>query len=297
MKIRLLQLDGKFPNIALMKISTYYKQKGCDVDWYEPVFDQFDTDKLYVSKIFDFTPEYHYYPNETTTVIEKGGTGFDIYKMLPDEIESVLDLDYTLYPDCDYSVQFYSRGCPKNCAFCVVPDKEGGIIATRPYSLNPNGKWIEVLDNNFFASPRWEDAIKDMIKIGQPVNFHGVQLETLNEHNAKYINKLKLHKQIKIAWDDPKDRPQEKMRNLIKYIKAYKLMCYVLIGFNSTHEENLYRVMELKEIGIDPFAMPYDKSNDYQRHFTRWVNHKAVFKTVTWEEYAQSVKLDPNEWR
>lgn len=285
MKIRLLQLDGKFPNIALMKISTYYKNKGYNVDWYNPLFDRYDTDKLFVSKIFEFTKDYCYYPNETTTMIEKGGTGFDIYKTLPYEIAIITDLDYSLYLDCDYSIQFYSRGCPNNCAFCVVPDKEGGIISTIPFKLNPRGKWIEVLDNNFFAAPRWKEAITDLIKIKQPVNFHGVQLETLDEEKAKYINKLKLHRQIKIAWDDPKARPQEKMLEIIKYIKAYKLMCYVLIGFNSTPEEDLYRVEELRKIGIDPFAMAYNKKDIYQKKFARWVNHKAIFKTVKWEDY------------
>ena len=259
MKIRLLQLDSKMPNIALMKISTYYKRLGFSVDWYEPLFDQYDTDKLYVSKLFNFTNDYIYYPDEKRTIIEKGGTGFDIYKTLAYEIEIIDELDYTLYPNCNYSVQFYSRGCPRKCTFCVVPDKEGGIISTHPFNLNPKGLWIEILDNNFFAAPRWETAIQELIKIDQPVNFHGVQLETLDKYKAQYINKLKLHKQIKIAWDNPKDKPQQKMLELIKYIKPYKLMCYVLIGYNSTPQEDLYRVEELRKIGIDPFVMPYNK--------------------------------------
>lgn len=285
MKIRLLQLDGKFPNIALMKISTYYKLKGYDVDWYEPVFDQFDTDKLYVSKIFDFTPEYNYYPCETTTLIEKGGTGFDIYKTLPYEIDVITELDYSLYPNCEYSVQFYSRGCPKNCAFCVVPDKEGGIISTEPFKLNPNGKWIEVLDNNFFAAPRWEKAAELIIKANQPVNFHGVQLETITKEVAEFINKIKLHKTVKIAWDDPNERPQDKLREITQWIKPYKLMCYVLIGFNSTPEEDLYRVEELRKLKIDPFVMPFDKTKEYQKKFARWVNHKAIYRKVKWSDY------------
>ena len=282
MKIRLLQLDGKFPNIALMKISTYYKRLGYDVDWYNPLWDLSDTDKLYVSKIFEFTKDYDYYP---TTLIEKGGTGFDIYKTLPYEIDRITELDYSLYPDCNYSVQFYSRGCTKHCSFCVVPEKEGGIMSTTPYGLNPNGKWIEILDNNFFSAPRWEQSAELIKKANQPVNFHGIQLETIDEKASQFINSIKLHKQIKIAWDNPNERPQEKLKEITQWIKPYKIMCYVLIGYNSTPEEDLYRVEELIKLKIDPFVMPYNKKDIYQKKFARWVNHKAIFRTVKWEDY------------
>lgn len=283
MKIRLLQLDGSMPNVALMKLSTYHKNKNDDVDWYSHIEDMFDTDILYISKLFNFTLDTLYLP--LTAEIVKGGTGYDVKSHLPLKVDILTDLDYSLYPNCDYSIQFYSRGCIKNCDFCVVPQKEGMIHSTIPYTLNPNGKHIEVLDNNFFANPKWEDSVKDLIRINQPVHFHGVQLETITEKKSVYINKLKLHKTIKIAWDDPKYDPREKIKRLITWIKPYKFMCYVLIGFNSTPEEDLYRVEELRKLKIDPYAMPYNKKDKYQKKFARWVNHKAIFKTVAWEDY------------
>jgi hypothetical protein len=289
MKIRLLQLDGKFPNIALMKISTYFKRKGYDVDWYTPSIDFENTDILYVSKIFEFTPDYKYYP--VNCKIEKGGTGFDIYKTLPFEIDIITELDYSLYPNCNYSVQFYSRGCTKYCAFCVVPDKEGGIISTTPYNLNPKGKWIEILDNNFFAAPRWEQAIEDILNINQPVNFHGIQLETIDEKVAKCLNKVKLHKQIKIAWDDPKDRPQEKMKEVLQWIKPSKIMCYVLIGYNSKEKDDVYRVEELSKLKIDPYVMPYNKKDKYQKEFQRWSNGHA-YRNYTWYQFKKTKNLE-----
>ena len=92
-------------------------------------------------------------------VIEKGGTGYDITKKLPDEIENGLKLDYSLYPDCDYSLVFLSRGCVRRCKFCLVNKKEGLIHSVKPVHLNPKGKWIDVLDNNFFASPDWKEHL------------------------------------------------------------------------------------------------------------------------------------------
>lgn len=62
-------------------------------------------------------------------------------------------------------------------------------------------------------------------------------------------------------------------------------MCYVLIGFNTSEEQDLYRIGKLRELKIDPFVMPYDKKNQYQKRLSRWCNMKAIFKTVKWEDY------------
>ena len=69
MKVRLLADDSKMPNLAIMKISAYHKNLGDDVDWYIPIFDSQDTDILYHSRIFNFTPEYQYYPQNAKTII------------------------------------------------------------------------------------------------------------------------------------------------------------------------------------------------------------------------------------
>lgn len=287
MKIRLLAPDSKMPNIAIMKLSTYYKQKGDDVDWYNHLFDYQDTDILYISKIFNFTPDIIYIPLKAKII--KGGTGYDIKSKLPKDVEEITDLDYSLYPNCDYSMQFYSRGCIRNCGFCVVREKEGYIYPTKPYKLNPNGKHIEVLDNNFFASPKWREAVEDLKQIGQPINFHGIDVRLLDKEQCQALNELKLYKQIHIAWDFPKINLKPKIKEITKYIKPYKLMCYVLIGFNSTPEEDLYRVETLRNLNVDPFVMPYNKRDPYQKDFARWVNHKAIFKSIPWQDYKKAV--------
>ena len=280
MKIGLVDVDGHgFPNIALMKVSSYYKQLGYDVEHATMGF----YDKLFVSKLFDFTPEYSG-SMLTSNEIHKGGTGYDIEKRLPIEIENCQP-DYSIYPKYDFSVQFFSRGCIRNCPFCVVRKKEGWITPVKPMDLNPNGKHIEILDNNFFANPEWKGSIDYLLKVNQPVNLHGVDVRIMNEEQAYWLNKLKHMKQIHIAWDLPKIDLIPKILEMTKYIKPYKIMCYVLIGYNSTPEEDLYRVEKLRELKVDPFVMPYNKFDTYQKHFARWVNHKAIFKTVKWENY------------
>ena len=283
MKVRLLARDSKMPNIAIMKCSTYWKQKGADVGWYDPMFDIDDTDIFYESQLFDFTEPYAYDPRHAD--IFKGGTGIDIEKKLPKEIDDIEELDYSLYPNHNYSMQFYSRGCIRNCPFCVVRRKEGYIYPVKPMKLNPNGEHIEILDNNFFANPEWRDAYKEIMAIGQPVKLHGVDVRIMDEEQAEALNTMPMLGQIHVAWDLPKMDLRPQLENMVKYIKPYKISCYVLIGFDSTPEEDLYRVETLRSLGIDPFVMPFVKDDPYQRRFARWVNMKAVFKTVKWENY------------
>lgn len=280
MKIGLIDVDShNFPNLALMKISSYHKRNGDSVEM--ATLGHYD--KLYVSKLFDFSDlNLNTLITADETII--GGSGYDLNINLPPEIE-ICDPDYSIYPMYDFSLQFYSRGCIRNCSFCIVRQKEGYIKAVKPMALNPNGNRIEVLDNNFFANPEWMFAVNDLIRTKQTVNLHGVDVRLMNEEQAYWLNKLKHHKQIHIAWDFPNLDLTPKIKEMTKYIKPYKIMCYVLIGYNSTPEQDLYRVEKLRELGVDPFVMPYNKSDKYQKKFARWVNHKAIFKTVKWSEY------------
>ena len=124
MKVGLLDVDHTgFPNIALGKISRYHKSKGDTVEWYNPLLEY---DKVYLSKIFTFTPDYGYYINSRE--VEKGGTGYDLHKILPEDIDR-LQPDYSIYPQVDSHTAygFLTRGCPNKCRWCVVPVKEGKI--------------------------------------------------------------------------------------------------------------------------------------------------------------------------
>ena len=300
MNIGLIDIDSKIPNLALMKISTYHKAKGDEVKFYDPLFDK--PGLLYASKIFDFTPGFNYFPDGVPVI--KGGTGCDLKIKLPEEIENIRNPDYSLYPKHDHSLQMFSRGCIRNCPFCVVRQKEGYIHPIEPLGLNPKGTYIQVMDNNFFANPEWKMAAEQLLIWDQPVDFQGVDVRILTDEHAHYLNKIKRSKQIHMAWDNPKNNLVPKFQEAIKWIKPYKLMCYVLIGYWSTPAEDLYRVEMLRSLKIDPFAMPFDKHDKYQRNFARWVEHKAVFKTVPWWEYNNGIlknwiklKPEPDSWR
>lgn len=280
MKIGLLDVDShNFPNLALMKISAYHKLQGDHVE-FATMFEKYDI--LYKSKIFDFTADDEYCYNADKII--EGGTGYNLLHNLPVGIENFNKFDYSLYP-YEFSIQRFSLGCIRKCGFCVVPEKENKIKSDKIYNLNPSGNHIEILDNNFFANPEWKQAIEYLKKINQPVNFHGIDVRILNQYHCSALNELKHIKQIKIAWDDPKEKIDLKIKEVIKYIKPYKLMCYVLIGYDSTPEQDLYRVEKLRELKIDPFVMPYLKTDKYQNNFARWVNFKAIFKTAKWKDY------------
>jgi len=286
-----------YPNLALMKISSYWKSKGAKVEWYDALFNH--SDAVYSSKIFDFSGEDLYLPKDTI----KGGTGYDIKSKLPDEIE-ICDPDYSIYPFCDFSIQLFSRGCIRKCSFCVVPDKEGKIRAVKPMKLNPKGSYIRVFDNNFFSAPQWRGAVKYLLEQKQPVFFeNGFDARLFKEKHAVELLKLRhgiyreklnrginsreyLWKQYRFAWDNANDDLQPKLKEITKWFKPGKLMCYVLIGYDSTPEQDIYRIEKLREIGIDPFVMPFNKADRYQMKIARWVNRKAIFKSVAWSDYS-----------
>jgi hypothetical protein len=280
--IGLLNLEPKVVNTAMMQVSSYHKSIGDHVEFYSALWPEI-FDKVYAFSIFDFSSR-----DYVTSDMVVGGTGFDHKVRLPGVIED-MEYDWSLFPDCDFSIQWFSRGCIRSCPFCVVPEKEGGIHSVIPKNLNPNGSHVKVLDNNFFANPLWNVAIDYLNVQGQPVDFHqGIDIRIVTDEMVEALKSLKFSRKysnIRFAWDDPKVDLRPKIGWFCDRIKPYRLMCYVLIGYWSSPKEDLWRVEELRKLGVSPFVMPYDKSDPYQADFARWVNHKATWKSCSWEEY------------
>ena len=289
MKIGLIDVDGHhFPNLALMKIASWHRQQGDDVEWALPMFGHYN--RIYASKVFTFTPDFNRAAYHAEEIIG-GGTGYDIKSRLPEEIENHTGLAYDLYPQYPFSVQFYSRGCIRHCPFFLVHDKEGDIHPVTPMQWNPNAKWIEVLDNNFFANPQWREAVDDLKAQRLPVKFHGVDIRLMDEEQAEALNSILTQGYIHIAWDLPQIDLTPRLEAMVKHIRASKIVCYVLVGFNSTKDQDLYRLRTLKRFGILPFVQPFrDYDNNrmptqYEKDLARWANRHRLFKTMDFLDY------------
>jgi hypothetical protein len=280
--IGLYNLEPRIFNTAMMQVSEYHKRRGDRVELYNPFINY---DKVYAFSIFQFTKK-SYVKDD----MECGGTGFSITKTLPPEIERC-NLDYSIFPKCKASYIWFSRGCIRKCPFCVVHHKEGYIHPVQPKNLNPIGDHIEVMDNNFFANPEYEKALAWLKETKQPVEFNqGLDIRLMDAEKWEQVKQFQRrhNKRIKSAWDNPKENLVHCFEEAAKHIQPYKVVVYVLIGFNSTPEEDLWRVEELRRLGFDPFVMPFNKFDPYQKRFARWVNHKAIFKTVTFSGYKRS---------
>lgn len=287
MRIGLIDIEPKIFNTAYMQISQYHKDKGDTVEWWTPLeHRQFDA--VYCSSLFDYTNK-----SQIPSDVICGGTGYEITSRLSRAMEKS-ELDYSIYPKCDKSYIWFSRGCFRDCPFCCVRQKEGDIHSVPAKELNPIGEIVCVQDNNFFANETWYIAIELLQKWSMPVEFLNIDARILTQEQAESLLMLKHTKQIKIAWDNPRENLTAILRQVIKWIKPYRLMCYVLIGYWSTPQEDMFRIETLQSLGIDPFVMPYNKKDLYQKSFARWVNHKAIFKKVKWEDYRQRVLQQEN---
>jgi len=275
MLIGLYNLEPKYINIALEKIRLYHLLQGDTIQDYFPLeHDRYH--KIYCSSIFTWSGK-SYVTNDMIC----GGTGFDLTTTLPPEIEAMKP---------KINIGFTTRGCIRRCPFCVVREKEGDIRAVAKIDDIWDGKSREVilLDNNILALWEWFFRVcDDLNRYNLKVDFNqGLDIRLLDNEVARTLATLKYTKQIRFSWDQMRTEDQVKrgIQTLLQYINPHRLMCFVLIGYDTTEEEDLYRVEYLKSLKIDPFAMSYNKDPRY-RHFARWVNHKAICVSVPWKEY------------
>ena len=307
MRVGLIDVDGhNFPNIPLMKLSAYHKQNGDSVEWYSPMFSG-QMDIVYMSKVFSFTPDYEYFVNAKKIV--RGGSGYciemvdgkEIYHAerdlpLPAEVEHIYP-DYSIYPDQtkDTAYGFLTRGCPRGCGFCHVKDKEGRR-SHKVADLSEfwrGQKRIILCDPNILACPDHMDLLRQMEDSKAKVNFNqGIDIRLINDRNMELLKQIRLDG-IHFAFDRWKDKDliEPKLRAFAEQTgydrHRGQVMVYILTNYDTTLEQDLYRIQLCRELNFSPYPMIYDKehADPIYRKMQRWCNNFVFWKVPTFAEY------------
>lgn len=307
MKIGLIDVDGhNYPNLPLMKISAWHKLHGDSVEWYNPMFSG-HMDKVYMSKVFSFTPDYQYFID--ADVIEKGGSGYcislvdgkEVYdttkdKNLPDEIEHIYP-DYSIYPELtkDTAYGFLTRGCPRGCSFCHVKAKEGGC-ARKVADLSEfwhGQKNIVLCDPNILACHDHMELLQQLVDSGAKVEFNqGLDIRLVNERNLELLRRIRIEKPH-FAYDRYEDKEiiESKMR-MVRNVTGWnrnnvRPTVFILVNYDTTIEQDIERIQFCRELEWTPYPMIYDKKHTkpIYRKLQRWCNNFIFWKTKTFDEY------------
>ena len=336
MKIAIIDADligirkHRFPNLACMKISSYYKQNGNEVELKTNYEDLDQYDKVFISKVFTDTPvpdHVLHLPN-----VEYGGTGFyyDKAPKLPDEIEHIMPdyhlydawvneklqnggkpKDYTYY--LDYSIGFLTRGCFRQCAFCVNKNyTKCEIHSPIDEFLDPSRNKICFLDDNFFACPQWKDIIEQVKATGKKFQFkQGLDERLLTDEKSKEIMSWKYDGDYIFAFDNIEDKDiiEQKAKLIRKYNKnaRHDIKFYVLCGFdrNGKYDDAFWeqdindlfeRIFILAKYNFSPYIMRYEKyklSPFYGTYVNvaRWCNQPIFFHNLSYEQFCDKNDL------
>lgn len=282
--------ETSYPNLALMKLSAFHEIRGDSVEWLSPMF--FDGGVVYSSKVFTYSKTDPYLPE----CVVKGGTGYKLNDCLEEDIEHTCP-DYGLY-SMNYSMGFLTRGCPRKCKWCFVPEKEGEIRAHADVEEFIRHKDVVLMDNNVLASEHGILQIEKMAGLGLRVDFNqGLDARLIDDGIAKRLGRLSWMSPLRLACD--RHSQMDSVRKAVEHLRwnnvtPRRYFCYVLVR---DVDDAVERVRMLKGMGIDPFAQPFIDENGSsptreQKCFARWVNHKAEFNSRTWEEYRRSAGIE-----
>ena len=295
MNVALLAVDSNYPNLALMKISAYHKLQGDTVGWYNP----FDTyDRLYMAKVFSFTPDYGFVIANVRGEVVRGGTGYDIRSSLPGDMDR-LQPDYSLYPTVDSrtSYGFLTRGCPNRCRWCVVPQKEGGI---RPYmdvddiTLHGERPYAVLMDNNVLACDYGLSQLEKIAERGYHVDFNqGLDARLVTPDVARLLARVKWIKRIRFGCDTTAQIVEcERAIQLVRqagYKGEFFLYCILIDFAESYHRLNYWRKYKY----VLPHAQPYrDLNNPHQRipqwqkDMAHWADRKELYRSCNFKDFS-----------
>lgn len=308
MQVRVTQLDGKLPNLALMRLSHWHRERGDTVHYtrtsrrelFEPRYD-----RVYGSAIFKFSADKVARFKASFPEAILGGTGTQSLATVEQMIGDHTGLDYSHWPAFTASMGFTQRGCRLSCKFCVVPTKEGkprheatirDIWRGEPFPKN-----IHLLDNDFFGGPHWQDRIAEIKDGGFRVSFtQGINVRAMTPEVAAAIASVQYRdnefqqRRLYTAWDNLKDeavffRGVDMLEEA--GVPPKHLMTFMLIGFDKkeTWERIHHRFRRMVDRGIRPYPMVFDQKRRDLKAFQRWVV-TGLYRAVPWEQYDVSAK-------
>jgi hypothetical protein len=309
-KVLLLHLDGKIPNLALMRLHAWHRAIGDDVELrqvetasdLQPRLGDPTWGRVYGSLIFEWSRPLADVARRIYPDIELGGTGIDLMTKLPLEVEA-MPPDYTGYPAFSSSLGFAQRGCRFSCSFCVVPRKEGKVKPVSTLGAIWRGgkhpKRVVLLDNDFFGNPNWRDVIAEARneRIAIAV-IQGINARLLSDEQAAAIASVRWmaddfsRRRVYTAWD-AEDDERTFFRGLDRLkahgIKPDSMLVYMLIGHaaGETHAVRDYRRRKLRDYGARPYPMPFVRTGELGREllkFQSWVVQRIDLHT-SWEDY------------
>ena len=286
-----------FPNYALMKISAYHRQQGNEVEWWNPLCKY---DRIYSSKVFDFTPADPYLPDDAI----RGGTGYrdlSMDKTLPQEIDNMYP-DYSIYPDCDYAIGYLTRGCPNHCRWCVVPEKEGMIRPYRTWQevVRQDTDKLVLMDNNILACDHGISQLQSLIGSGYRIDLNQrMDARLVTPEVAEILSRLSWIRFIRFSCDQKSQI--EPIRHTLELlgrhgVRPYRVFIYLLVtkdirdaaerveALKGYKGINLYAQAERNErLGIVPNAL--------QLEFAQRYIYGGCYRAETWKQYRERMRF------
>lgn len=313
MKVRLTHIDGKLPNLALMRLARWHRERGDEVHFtksldrglFEPRYD-----RVYGSTIFKFSVERTARLRRAFPEAIIGGTGAENAITIEDFAPDAIGPDYSDYPDFRPSLGFTQRGCRMNCKFCVVPGKEGkpSSVATIAdiWRGEPHPRQLHLLDNDFFGQPReqWKKRVAEIRDGNFKVCFNqGLNVRLIDDEIAAELATVEYRddgferRRLYTAWDNLKDEPIF-FRGVDRLERAgippTHLMAYMLVGFdkNETEERVHHRINRMTERGIRPYVMRFHHNSPFLNAIARWVN-LGLYRDHPFNEYRHNARRQP----
>lgn len=306
--ICLIDVDSIIPNLALMKISSFFKKKNFKVELIKLNYTGYDHhkrpkvaidgskyDKIFVSILF--TLNQRCVNIAGCTEVYFGGTGYNYKIKLPEKIEHIFP-DYSLYPENQYSIGYLTRGCIRNCKFCFIPKKEGKLKINTSISefLDYNLPKIMLLDNNFLALPNelCISLLNELNKTGKKITFkQGLDFRLLTKEKAEALKKLDYDGEYIFAFDRIIDKPliEKNLKELwLPLVKDWQTKFFLLVGFDSKLSEDLERVYFLKKHKCLPYIMRHSNcysspNRAFYTDLASWCNQPGLFKNMPFKVF------------